>query len=147
MSMKRSGRLVLAGVAWAAFWLGAVLRADVVGYWKFDEVGKGGITPNSGSGGPGLGGKLVGDARLQSNVGDGVVTRASALALDGDGDWVRIDHPVIPFGDKHSFTIAAWIKTRASKMALLSRPPRGSTTASGTTWPSCTMPSAARNRS
>lgn len=118
MSVKWSGRLVLAGVTWAIFWLGATVGADVVGHWTFDEIRKEGCTPNSGAGGSVLNGKLVGDARLQSNVSDGVLTRASALALDGDGDWVRIDHPVTTLGDQHSFTVAAWVKTRASKTAL-----------------------------
>ena len=95
MSVKWSGGFVLAGAAWAVFWLGATLRADVVGHWAFDKTGKEGFTPNSGTGGSALNGKLVGEARLESNVSDGVVTRSSALALDGDGDWVRIDHQVL----------------------------------------------------
>jgi len=121
MSVKWSGRLVLAGVTWAIFWLGATVGADVVGHWTFDEILTEGYTPNSVAGGSVLNGKLVGDARLQSNVSDGVLTRASALALDGDGDWVRIDHPVTTLGGQHSFTVAAWIKTRASKIALLGK--------------------------
>jgi len=93
----------------------------MVGHWAFDEASKDGVTPNSGVGGTALNGNLVGDACLQKDVSDGQVTRASALALDGDGDWVRIDQPVIVFGAGRSFTIAAWIKTRASKMALLGK--------------------------
>ncbi|NQU23767.1 MAG: hypothetical protein HQ567_21000 [Candidatus Nealsonbacteria bacterium] len=95
--------------------------AELIGHWAFDSTGQQGKTPNSGSAGVALDGKLVGDARLQRDVGDGSITRASALALDGKGDWVRIDHPVTTLGDGHSFTIAAWIKTDAAKMALFAK--------------------------
>ena len=121
MDANWSGRLLLTGVTLVILWSVAPLRADMVGHWAFDEASNDGVTPNSGTGGQVLKGRLVGDARLQANVSDGQVTRVSALALDGDGDWVRIDRPVIAFGAGRSFTTAAWIKTRASKMALLGK--------------------------
>ncbi len=121
MSANRPNVLVLTGTTWLLLSLAASSRADIVGYWKFDGLGKDGGVPNSGSAGSALDGKLVGDARLQADVDDGTRSRGSALALDGDGDWVRIDHPVMTFGAGNSFTVAAWIKTRASKMALLGK--------------------------
>ncbi|NQT36915.1 MAG: LamG domain-containing protein, partial [Planctomycetes bacterium] len=121
MNARWSGRpLLVAGIS-IILCTGSAIRADIVGHWAFDETSQGKSTPNSGAGGAALDGKFVGDARLQADVSDGTVTRASALALDGRGDWVRIDHPVTTFGDGHSFTVAAWVKTTGAKMALLGK--------------------------
>jgi len=102
--------------------LGGAAHGDLVGHWAFETADAAkGTTPNAGNGGRELAGRLVSDAHLETNVSDGTVTRSSALALDGDGDWVQIDHGVTVLGHRNSFTIAAWIKTRASKMALLGK--------------------------
>lgn len=99
-----------------------VAYGDLVGHWAFDTAdAAGGTTPNSGSGGHQLDGRLVGGAHLETKVSDGTATRDSVLVLDGAGDWMQIDHRVTALGGRDSFTIAAWIKTRASKMALLGK--------------------------
>ncbi|KKK49392.1 hypothetical protein LCGC14_3135520, partial [marine sediment metagenome] len=121
MSTNMARCLLLAFVIGAVLCGNAILRADIVAYWAFDETREDGITPNSGSGGAALNGKLVGDARLRADVGDGTITRGSVLELDGAGDWVQINHPVTTFGQDNSFTIAAWVKTEAAGMAILGK--------------------------
>ena len=97
-------------------------HGDLVAHWAFETTDTGGATtPNAGSGGQRLVGKLVRDAHLETLVSDGRVTRTSVLALDGDGDWVQIDHEVTVFGDGNSFTIAAWIKTNTKSVAILGK--------------------------
>ena len=98
-------------------------RADgPVGCWPFDESADGGTTiSNTGSGGTALAGKLIGNAHLQRDVGDGTMSRRSVLALDGDGDWMRIDHGITSFGAGNSFTIGVWLKTEASKLVVLGK--------------------------
>ena len=107
-------------VFFAVVCLTSQARAELIGHWAFDAV-ENGTAPNLGTAGAELNGKLVGDARLQSDVSDGTISRGSVLSLDGTGDWMQIDHPIMTFGQGNSFTIAAWVKTDAKSMALFGK--------------------------
>ncbi|MFP6866087.1 MAG: LamG-like jellyroll fold domain-containing protein, partial [Roseibacillus sp.] len=81
-------------------------RADLVGWWTFDEV-SGATAADSSSSGASHPGALVNGANF---VGGGKF--GGAVSLDGVDDIVRIsDHADFEFDQSASFTVAFWFRT------------------------------------
>jgi WD40 repeat protein len=74
---------------------------QMIAWWKFDETNGETVIDSSGNG---LDGKLVGDAKIISDI-----QRGNILSLDGDGDYVDCGHSSI-FEITDEITVAAWIK-------------------------------------
>jgi hypothetical protein len=72
----------------------------MIAWWKFDETKGETVIDSSGNG---LNGKLVGDARIVSDL-----VRGNVLSLDGDGDYVDCGNNQA-FDITNSITVTAWV--------------------------------------
>jgi len=92
-----------------------VIDASLAGYWSFESgtVSGGTVTDASLNDNAGT---FVGDpAVVPGAVGDG-------LDLDGNGDWVQVDHDSSLQVQTGDFTLAGWVKPRETRATGNTRP-------------------------
>ena len=85
-------------------WLGLLdTVTGLLGQWDVDSDG-------SDSSGNGLGGPLVGDATIDTNIATNIVG-SGKLALDGDNDYLDLSAHSATLGTLSEGTIAGWVRT------------------------------------